>query len=140
MTFAAGSWSGCTRQLAAKRVRSSKKGYGEPGAPELETNHREMTYRDSHRATTHQPVIRGDHDELREYLREWRRTVSKEMSIPAFIVMHDTTLDELCRARPNTLAQLRNVSGFGDRKVEMYGQQILAALKTFGSRAKSAAQ
>jgi ATP-dependent DNA helicase RecQ len=72
--------------------------------------------------------------ELREHLREWRREISKELSIPAFIVMHDTTLDELCKVRPSTLAQLRGVSGFGDRKVEMYGQQILQALKRFDSK------
>jgi ATP-dependent DNA helicase RecQ len=76
--------------------------------------------------------------ELREHLREWRRRISREQSIPAFIVMHDTSLDELCRARPSTLAQLRKVSGFGDRKVELYGRQILDELKSFGSRARAA--
>jgi ATP-dependent DNA helicase RecQ len=70
--------------------------------------------------------------ELREHLREWRRGISRELRIPAFIVMHDTTLDELCKVRPSTLAQLRRVSGFGDRKVEMYGRQILDALESFG--------
>jgi ATP-dependent DNA helicase RecQ len=76
--------------------------------------------------------------ELREHLREWRRGISKELSIPAFIVMHDTTLDELCKVRPRTLAQLRGVSGFGDRKVEMYGPQILQALKDFESNPRGA--
>ena len=76
--------------------------------------------------------------ELREHLREWRRGISKELSIPAFIVMHDTTLDELCKVRPSTLAQLRGVSGFGDRKVEMYGPQILQALKNFESKPRGA--
>jgi ATP-dependent DNA helicase RecQ len=71
---------------------------------------------------------------LREHLREWRKSVSREQNIAAFIVMHDTTLDELCRVRPGTLAELRKVSGFGERKVEKYGQQILAALKSFASR------
>jgi ATP-dependent DNA helicase RecQ len=70
--------------------------------------------------------------ELKEHLREWRRAISRELRIPAFIVMHDTTLDELCKVRPSTLAQLRRVSGFGDRKVEMYGRQILDALESFG--------
>ena len=51
--------------------------------------------------------------------------------MPAYIVMHDTTLDELCKVRPSTLAELRKVSGFGDRKVEKYGQQILDALKSY---------
>lgn len=72
--------------------------------------------------------------DLREHLREWRRGISRELSVPAFIVMHDTTLDELCKVRPSTLAQLRRVSGFGDRKVEMYGAQILEALKKFESK------
>jgi ATP-dependent DNA helicase RecQ len=67
-------------------------------------------------------------------MREWRRSISRELSIPAFIVMHDTTLDELCKVQPSTLAQLRKVSGFGDRKVEMYGPKILEALKNFGSK------
>lgn len=74
------------------------------------------------------PEVSGD---LREHLREWRRGISRELSVPAFIVMHDTTLDELCRVRPSTLAQLRRVSGFGDRKVERYGPKLLAALKEF---------
>jgi ATP-dependent DNA helicase RecQ len=77
-------------------------------------------------------------DELREHMRQWRRNVSKELSVPAFIIMHDTTLDEVCRVRPATLIELRSVSGFGDRKVEMYGEQILAALKSFGPRTRGA--
>jgi ATP-dependent DNA helicase RecQ len=75
--------------------------------------------------------------ELREYLREWRRTTAKQDGIAAFIVMHDTSLDELCRKRPRSLTELLHVSGFGERKTEVYGQQILDALKKFreGTRA-----
>ena len=75
---------------------------------------------------------------LREHLREWRRKISKEQKIAAFIVMHDTTLDALCIVRPATLAQLRAVAGFGDRKVERYGREILEALKSFEARARGA--
>jgi ATP-dependent DNA helicase RecQ len=80
--------------------------------------------------------------ELREYLREWRRTVSKESNTAAFIIMHDTSLDALCRVRPTTLAELLHVQGFGVRKTELYGQQILEALAQFknGARAAEAAQ
>ena len=77
-------------------------------------------------------------DRLRERLREWRRGISSELGMPAFIVMHDTTLDELCKVRPSTLAELRGVSGFGDRKVEKYGTQILETLKNFGSKPRGA--
>jgi ATP-dependent DNA helicase RecQ len=74
----------------------------------------------------------GIDPELREYLREWRRTTAKERGTAAFIVMHDTSLDELCRVRPSTLSQLRGVSGFGDKKTELYGQGILDALAEYG--------
>jgi ATP-dependent DNA helicase RecQ len=77
-----------------------------------------------------QPALQAN-STLREHLREWRKCVSREQNIAAFIVMHDTTLDELCRVRPSTLAELRRVSGFGDRKVEKYGQQILDTLKSY---------
>jgi len=69
--------------------------------------------------------------ELREYLREWRRITAKKQGIPAFIVMHDTSLDELCRMRPCSLREVRRVHGFGERKVEMYGKQILEVLQKF---------
>ena len=77
--------------------------------------------------------------ELREYLREWRRVTAKERGVSAFIVMHDTSLDELSRRPPASLAELGNISGFGERKVEKYGVPILEALGRFreGARAST---
>jgi ATP-dependent DNA helicase RecQ len=69
--------------------------------------------------------------ELREYLREWRRVTSKKLNIAAFIIMHDTSLDLLCQVQPRTLSEFRNISGFGERKTEMYGPAILEALQRF---------
>jgi ATP-dependent DNA helicase RecQ len=75
--------------------------------------------------------------QLREYLREWRRKKAKDLGVAAFVVLHDTALDSLCAAKPSTLHALRAVSGFGDKKVERYGQEILDALERFnhGERA-----
>jgi ATP-dependent DNA helicase RecQ len=85
-----------------------------------------------------QPAPAGAKSDLREHLREWRWGISRELNVPAYVVMHDTTLDELCKVRPSTLAELRRVSGFGDRKVERYGPQILEELKNFGSKPRGA--
>jgi ATP-dependent DNA helicase RecQ len=76
-------------------------------------------------------VVPGVDPELREYLREWRRVTSKKLNVAAFIIMHDSSLDHLCQVRPRSLAELRKVSGFGERKTEMYGPDILAALERF---------
>jgi len=76
---------------------------------------------------------------LREYMRQWRQETAKQSGMAAFIIMHDTSLDELCRLRPRTLGELRKVSGFGERKTELYGQQILDALKRFQDGARASA-
>jgi ATP-dependent DNA helicase RecQ len=102
------------------------------------------TRREPTRISTGDPSSRrlaaGIDLELRDYLREWRRTAARERGIPAYVVMHDTSLDELCRVRPRTLGELRGVSGFGDKKTEMYGQGILDALAEFGRGARAVKQ
>jgi ATP-dependent DNA helicase RecQ len=90
-----------------------------------------------------EPVVRSSEDEeLREYLREWRRKIAKEQGIAAFVVMHDTSLDELCRVKPHSLQEILGISGFGVRKVDLYGKQILQALEQFraGSRAATSTE
>jgi ATP-dependent DNA helicase RecQ len=85
-------------------------------------------------------VAPGVDPELREYMREWRRVASKKLGIAAFIIMHDTSLDHLCRVRPRSLADIRKVSGFGERKTEMYGPAILEALERFRNGARVVAE
>jgi ATP-dependent DNA helicase RecQ len=84
------------------------------------------------------PAVAEVDPELREYLREWRRATAKQQGVPAFVVMHDTSLDELCRKRPASISRLLDVSGFGERKSELYGQQIFDAFKRFRDGARAA--
>ena len=77
--------------------------------------------------------------ELQEYLREWRRTTAKEQGVPAFVVLHDTTLEEICRRQPSSIAELRNITGIGERKAEVYGKGILSALERYRDGARASA-
>jgi ATP-dependent DNA helicase RecQ len=81
---------------------------------------------------------RSEFEELYEYMRQWRRDTAKKNDVAAFVVLFDSSLDALCRARPSTLNELRRVSGFGEKKLEAYGDQVLAALQRFreGARAQ----
>jgi ATP-dependent DNA helicase RecQ len=74
---------------------------------------------------------------LREYLREWRRTTAKEKGTPAYVVLHDTSLDEICRSKPNSVAELLNITGIGERKADLYGQGILSALRQYREGARA---
>jgi len=83
--------------------------------------------------------VSGAEAELREYLREWRRITAKEQGVPAFVVLHDTTLEEICRRRPSSMVDLLNITGIGERKAEVYGQGILAALERYRDGARASA-
>jgi len=75
---------------------------------------------------------------LAEYLREWRRTMARENKVPAYVVLHDSTLEELCRRRPANFAGLKQVPGIGEKKAEVYGAEILQILRNFDDGARAA--
>jgi ATP-dependent DNA helicase RecQ len=75
---------------------------------------------------------------LRDYLREWRRAAAKQQGVPAFVVMHDSALDEVCRRRPGSIPELLGISGFGEYKAALYGPRIFEALEQFRSGARAA--
>jgi ATP-dependent DNA helicase RecQ len=75
---------------------------------------------------------------LREYLRQWRRAAAKQQGVPAFVVMHDSALDEVCRRRPGSIRELLGIPGFGEYKAALYGPQIFEALEQFRSGARAA--
>jgi len=77
------------------------------------------------------PTVRVN-EELRELLREWRRNAARQKMMAAFVVMHDTTLEALCQAKPRTISDLRRISGIGEKKCEMYGEEILEVFRRFG--------
>jgi ATP-dependent DNA helicase RecQ len=58
--------------------------------------------------------------------------------VAAFVVMHDSTLEALCRACPATLAELRAVPGIGDRKLETYGRGLLQVIARYRAGASAA--
>jgi ATP-dependent DNA helicase RecQ len=91
-------------------------------------------------ATKVRAMPRADVDEdLREYLRQWRRDTAREQGTPAFVVMHDSTLDEVCQKRPSSIPKLLQITGFGQRKAEMYGPQLFAALARYNEGARATA-
>lgn len=75
---------------------------------------------------------------LREYLREWRRAAAKHANVPAYVVLHDTSLDEICRLERASLRNLRMITGIGERKVATYGKQILEAIDRYRQGARAA--
>ncbi|MGB6394122.1 MAG: DNA helicase RecQ [Bradyrhizobium sp.] len=66
---------------------------------------------------------------LHTALRGWRSEIARKRGVPAYVVLHDSTIDGIASARPTTLGELRNISGIGDKKLEHYGDELIALVK-----------
>jgi ATP-dependent DNA helicase RecQ len=62
-------------------------------------------------------------------LRAWRSEVARKRGVPAYVVLHDSTIDGIATSRPTTQAQLRGIPGIGDKKLEHYGDELIALVK-----------
>jgi ATP-dependent DNA helicase RecQ len=63
-----------------------------------------------------------------EALKRWRSDVAKEHNVPAYVIFHDAVLADMASSDPKTLADLRGISGVGEKKLEAYGRHILRVL------------
>ncbi len=72
----------------------------------------------------------GVDESLFESLRKFRRELAAARGVPPYIILGDRSLREVARLRPNSLAQLRDVYGIGDKKLADLGERILAVVSS----------
>jgi ATP-dependent DNA helicase RecQ len=63
-----------------------------------------------------------------EKLRWWRVETARKHNVPAYVIFHDATMREIAKIKPASLDDLRNVSGVGEKKLETYGEEIVALI------------
>jgi ATP-dependent DNA helicase RecQ len=61
--------------------------------------------------------------------------MARQRGVPAYVVLHDATIEGIATSRPMTLAHLRGIPGIGDKKLEHYGDELLALVRA--SRAEA---
>lgn len=88
---------------------------------------------DSTRKLREWPEATGEEAALLDRLRAWRAATAKERNVPAYVIFHDATLRDIARQRPDSIEGLATISGVGDRKLDAYGEDILALLASEAS-------
>lgn len=68
-------------------------------------------------------------DPLFEALRERRRELAKEAQVPPYVIFHDSVLRDLAALKPDSLAQMSNISGVGAKKLDAYGDAFLQVIR-----------
>jgi len=64
-------------------------------------------------------------------LKELRKTMADQRSVPAYVVFTDATLQHMARVRPRTTEEFLAISGVGLRKLDLYGAPFLELLQGF---------
>ncbi len=72
-------------------------------------------------------------EELRERLQEWRSARFKQDNVPAYTIMHQSTLMEIATFIPKTKKELLAIKGFGEARFQKYGEEILKITADYSS-------
>ncbi len=65
---------------------------------------------------------------LLEQLKSWRLNKAREERMPAYIIFSDSTLNQLATYLPLSLDDLMKISGFGEFKMQKYGDDVLKVI------------
>jgi len=77
------------------------------------------------------PVKTENNEEIFDALRRLRKRIADREGVPPYIVFADSTLREMCRNIPGTMAELAQIKGVGETKLQKYGLEFLEVLKTY---------
>jgi len=78
-------------------------------------------------------VTKPKKDSLFERLRKLRQEIALSENIPAYLVFSDASLKEMERARPMSESDFLDISGVGQRKLEVYGEDFIAEIVSFSN-------
>ena len=95
---------------------------------------RKKTRKGRLRKLDHKPGEAGIvNEELRERLQEWRSARFKQDNVPAYTIMHQSTLMEIATFIPKTKKELLAIKGFGEARFQKYGEEILKITADYSS-------
>ncbi|MBT2561991.1 DNA helicase RecQ [Pedobacter sp. ISL-68] len=68
---------------------------------------------------------------LLSLLKELRKKIAKQKSVPPFVVFQDPSLEEMCTHYPVTTEELRQISGVGSGKAMKFGTPFIELIKKY---------
>ena len=74
------------------------------------------------------------HPELYRALSEWRTAKTREMNVPAYVIMQQKALMGIVNLLPDSPRALEAIPYFGAKGVERYGLEILGIIRMAGDR------
>ena len=73
-------------------------------------------------------------DELYRMLLDLRKSISKERTVPPYVIFQEPSLKDMCFQYPITKEELTNIQGVGNGKAERYGEPFIALIADYVER------
>ncbi|MFE1746045.1 DNA helicase RecQ [Coleofasciculus sp. H7-2] len=77
------------------------------------------------------PQMAVEVEMLYEQLRQLRKQLADEQSVPPYVVFADSTLKLMAQMQPQSLTEFGKLSGVGDYKLAQYGERFVAEIQTY---------
>ena len=75
-------------------------------------------------------VEANNDDQLIESLKKYRMNKAQEKNLPPYYIFNDITLNEIIAYKPTTIEELLAIKGFGPKKCDWYGEDILDIIRS----------
>lgn len=76
-----------------------------------------------------QSAVAESDQSLFQALRQKRMEIARAQNLPPYVIFHDRTLVELAAAKPSSRAEMADVPGVGETKLDRYGPAFLAVIE-----------
>jgi ATP-dependent DNA helicase RecQ len=99
------------------------------GACDVCLGEAETTPRAARETLLSAPAVRTDgaaDPELFERLKRWRGKQARQQQVPAYVVLHNSHLEEIAARKPRTIHELGSIKGIGLRRAARYGEELIA--------------
>lgn len=81
-------------------------------------------------SVTSDSELTKDENKIYGILKQWCSDKASELSLPSFMICHNTELMTVAKIKPQTLDELLKIKGFGEHKISNFGDDILAVLNS----------
>ena len=68
-------------------------------------------------------------EQLFNMLKDQRKTISRKLNLPPFVIFQDPSLEDMAIQYPITIEELQNITGVGVGKAKRYGKEFIELIK-----------
>ena len=88
----------------------------------------DLHYEDTLDNQGEEPELDGKEQEIYKALDAWRNHKANEENLAPYIIAHNSILKQIVKLHPTTPKELKEIMGFGERRVNKYGKEIIGII------------